>query len=40
MKGDKARAEKCFTQIKLCGERLDQPSTLQILQLVGKSFKN
>ena len=36
-KGDRATAEKCFRQLKQCGEALDGPDSLLILKKVGKS---
>src|SRR5262245_7826928 len=38
-KGDKAEGAKYFNAINQCGERLDQPDCLVLLQQVGKAFK-
>jgi len=38
-RGDAAKATKCFGQIKLLGEQLDQPSVVLVGQLVGKALK-
>ena len=38
-KGDKAEGAKYFNAINQCGERLEQPDCLLLLQQVGKAFK-
>src|SRR5262245_51552455 len=38
-KGDKAEGAKYFNAINRCGERLDRPDCLVLLQQVGKAFK-
>lgn len=38
-KGDAAQARKYFTSLKQCGEALDSPDSLRIVQLVGQGFK-
>ena len=38
-KGDKAEAAKYFNAINQCGERLDRPDCLVLLQQVGKALK-
>jgi hypothetical protein len=37
--GDSAKAKQCFQQIQHCGESLDRPDSLKIVQLVGQAFK-
>jgi hypothetical protein len=37
--GDNAKAEKGLAQLKKCGEALDQPDSLALLQMVGKGLK-
>ena len=36
--GDKAKARKHFTAVKQCGEALDSPETLKLVQLVGQAI--
>jgi hypothetical protein len=38
-KGDKAEGAKYFNALNQCGERLEQPDCLLLLQQVGKAFK-
>lgn len=37
--GDKAKADKYLLQLQRCGEALDHPNSLALLQVVGKGFK-
>ena len=38
-KGDVAKARTCFSSMKQFGTALDTPSNLQLVQLLGKGFK-
>jgi hypothetical protein len=37
--GEKAKADKCFAQLKKCGDALDRPDRLALLQMAGKALK-
>jgi hypothetical protein len=37
-KGDQATAERCFNQLKECGQALDGPDSLLLLKMTGQAI--